>query len=213
MRGAFDRRMPSMIEAWLRASETIRSVSPVIVGMTPVLAVKPDWKVRTAGTSLNAASSALERLVHRHRPGDRADCAAPRPELTHGLERGRDHPRVMGQPEVVVRREADQPPVVDRHDRALRRRHDPQLPVEVALPQGGDLVVEEGERVGAAGWTGALRHDVQSMMTLPESPARAASNAASYSRNPNRWVMAGVMSSPDWSMTVILYQVSYISRP
>ena len=47
-----------MIEAWLSASETIRSVSPVIVGMTPVLAVKPDWKVRTAGASLNAASSA-----------------------------------------------------------------------------------------------------------------------------------------------------------
>ena len=54
---------------------------------------------------------------------------------------------------------------------------------------------------------------VQSMMTLPESPCRAAANAASYSRNPNRWVIAGVMSSPDWSMTVILYQVSYISRP
>jgi membrane protein len=67
------------------------------------------------------------------------------------------------------------------------------------------------ERV--ADWSGALRHDVQSMMTLPESPARAASNAASCSRNPNRWVMAGVISSPDWSITVILYQVSYISRP
>ena len=70
-----------------------------------------------------------------------------------------------------------------------------------------DLVLEVVEGVGSAG------HDVQSMMTLPESPCRAAANAASCSRNPNRWVMAGVMSSPDWSMTVILYQVSYISRP
>ena len=49
--------MPSMIEAWLSESETIRSVSPVIVGITPVFAVNPDWNVRTAGTSLKAASS------------------------------------------------------------------------------------------------------------------------------------------------------------
>ena len=50
--------MPSMIEAWLSSSETIRSVSPVIVGMTPVLAVNPDWSVSTASVCLNAASSA-----------------------------------------------------------------------------------------------------------------------------------------------------------
>ena len=47
-----------MIEAWFRASETMRSASPVIVGMTPVLAVKPDWNVRTPSTPLNSASSA-----------------------------------------------------------------------------------------------------------------------------------------------------------
>jgi hypothetical protein len=51
------------------------------------------------------------------------------------------------------------------------------------------------------------------MITLPASPERAAANAASWSRNEKRWVMAGVMSRPDWSITVILYQVSYISRP
>ncbi len=32
-----------MIEAWLSSSLTIRSRSPVMVGMTPLLAVKPDW--------------------------------------------------------------------------------------------------------------------------------------------------------------------------
>ena len=64
-----------MIEAWLSASETIRSCSPVIVGMTPVLAVKPDWKVSTASVSLKAASSRLELLVERHRAGDRPDRA------------------------------------------------------------------------------------------------------------------------------------------
>ena len=57
-RGAFDSRMPSMIEAWFSASDTIRSVSPVTTGMTPVFAVKPDWNVRTAGVSLKTASSA-----------------------------------------------------------------------------------------------------------------------------------------------------------
>ena len=41
-----------------------------------------------------------------------------------------------------------------------------------------------GRAVGA-------HHCVQSMMTLPESPERAAANAASKSRNPKRWVIAG----------------------
>ncbi len=58
MRGAFESRIPSMMLAWLSSSETMRSVSPVIVGMTPVLAVKPDWNVRTASVCLNSASSA-----------------------------------------------------------------------------------------------------------------------------------------------------------
>jgi hypothetical protein len=49
--------MPSMIDAWFRLSLTMRSVSPVIVGMTPVLAVKPDWNVSTAGVPLNSANS------------------------------------------------------------------------------------------------------------------------------------------------------------
>jgi hypothetical protein len=57
-RGAFDSRIPSMIEAWFSSSDTIRSCSPVIVGMTPVLAVKPDWNVRTASAPLNSASFA-----------------------------------------------------------------------------------------------------------------------------------------------------------
>lgn len=51
-----------MIEAWLRASETMRSRSSVIAGMTPVFAVKPDWKVRTASTPLKRASSASSSM-------------------------------------------------------------------------------------------------------------------------------------------------------
>jgi hypothetical protein len=49
--------MPSMMLAWLRLSLTMRSVSPVMVGMTPVLAVNPLWKVSTASVPLKAASS------------------------------------------------------------------------------------------------------------------------------------------------------------
>jgi hypothetical protein len=57
-RGAFDIRMPSMIDAWFRLSETMRSASPAMTGITPVLAVKPDWKVSTASVRLKRASSA-----------------------------------------------------------------------------------------------------------------------------------------------------------
>ena len=205
-----------MIEAWLSASDTIRSVSPVIVGMTPVFAVKPDWKVRTAGALLELGELRLERLVHRHRAGDGPNGPAPGPEFADSRGGRIAYPRMMGQPEVVVRRQADQPAVVDRHDRALRRGHDPQRAIQMPLaqrrrPRRRGRRAGRGGRPDRAGLRAA--HDVQSMMTLPESPARAAANAASNSRNPNRWVMAGVMSSPDWSMTVILYQVSYISRP
>ena len=57
LRGAFESRMPSMIDAWLSSSDTIRSCSPATTGMTPVFAVKPDWKVRDASVPLNSASS------------------------------------------------------------------------------------------------------------------------------------------------------------
>ncbi len=199
--------MPSMIEAWFSASDTIRSVSPVIVGITPVLAVKPDWKVRTAGVSLKAASSASSASCMVIVPAMVRTAPLPGTEFADGRRRRVAHPAVMGQAEVVVRGEADQATVVDRHDRALGGRHHPQRAVEMALAERGHLVGQEGERIGE------LAHDVQSMMTLPESPARAAANAAANSRNPKRWVIAGVMSSPDLSITVILYQVSYISRP
>ena len=137
-----------MIEAWLRLSLTMRSVSPVIVGMTPVLAVKPLWNVRTAGVPLNSASSAsssscivIVPAIVRTAP--RADAV-----LADRLEGRLAQPRVVGEPEIVVRREADQPPLVDRHDRALGAAHDPQRAVQVALAEGRQLVLEEGERIG-----------------------------------------------------------------
>jgi len=47
-----------MMLAWLRASETMTAPSGARMGMTPVLQVKPDWKVSTASTCLNSASRA-----------------------------------------------------------------------------------------------------------------------------------------------------------
>ena len=49
--------------------------------------------------------------------------------------------------------------------------------------------------------------------TLPHSPDCIASKPFWNSVYGNRCVMIGPMSRPDWSITVILYHVSYISRP
>ena len=101
--------------------------------------------------------------------------------------------------------------------------HHPQRPVQVALAQGGDLVVEEGERVGARGRghrIGSATSDGHRVRYRPVhdhfagvAGPRRGERGLVLADTPKRWVMAGVMSSPDWSMTVILYQVSYISRP
>src|SRR4029079_15162313 len=152
-----------------------------------------------------------------HRARDRAHAPGARPQLLDGLDGRTPHPWVVGQAQVVVGREADHAPVVDRGDRALGRRHHAQGPVQVALTQFRQLVVEVGEGVRACRGHGVASSvaslGTQSRMTLPEPPERAAANAALWSRKPNRSVIAGVMSSPDWSITVSLYQVSYISRP
>ena len=66
LRSALDSRMPSMIEAWLSSSETISAPSAARIGITPVLHVKPDWKV-SVGLDLlefgQLASSCSWRLI------------------------------------------------------------------------------------------------------------------------------------------------------
>ena len=47
-----------MMLAWFSASLTITAPSGARMGMTPVLQVKPDWKVSTASTCLKPASRA-----------------------------------------------------------------------------------------------------------------------------------------------------------
>jgi hypothetical protein len=52
-----------------------------------------------------------------------------------------------------------------------------------------------------------------SRITFPVLPERIASKPCSKSCHENRCVITGRMSRPDSNITVILYQVSYISRP
>ena len=89
----------------------------------------------------------LELLVEGHRPGDRPDRAAPRPEAGRRLGRRADHPRVVSEPEIVVRGEADHPSAVDDALRALDRAHHPERPIESVALQSCELLAEEGERV------------------------------------------------------------------
>ena len=78
----------------------------MIVGMTPVLAVNPDWNVRTASVPLNSASSASSASCIDIVPAIVRTAPEPDAELAHGLERRLAQPRVVGEAEVVVRREA-----------------------------------------------------------------------------------------------------------
>ena len=76
-----------MMLAWLSASLTITAPSGARIGMTPVLAVKPDWKVRTASVCLNVGQARLELLVEGHRAGDRAHRPGAGAEALDRLDR------------------------------------------------------------------------------------------------------------------------------
>ena len=56
-------------------------------------------------------------------------------------------------------------------------------------------------------------HCFQSRMIFPDAPLAISSNPSKNFSAGNRCVITGLMSKPDCSITVILYQVSYISRP
>jgi hypothetical protein len=64
----------------------------------------------------------------------------------------------------------------------------------------------------AQAWSAGVPQ-VQSKTTLPDWPLSMTSKPRSNSVEWNRCVITGRMSSPLSSMTVIWYQVSYISRP
>jgi hypothetical protein len=92
---------------------------------------------------------------------------------------------------------------VDAQDEA-ESLHDPYAPTD---PRSSARTREPRSLIGLA------HASDQSRMTFPAWPERATANASSNSRWGKRWVITGLISSPDWSITVIWYQVSYISRP
>ena len=77
-----------MMLAWLSASLTIVAPSGARIGITPVLAVKPDWNVSTASVCLNVGEARLELLVEAHRAGDRPHRPGARAEAFDRVERG-----------------------------------------------------------------------------------------------------------------------------
>ncbi len=77
-----------MIEAWLSSSLTIRSRSPVMVGITPLLAVNPDWKRQHRLGVLEGRQPPLELLVQLHGAGDGPHRAAADAQVTDRGQRG-----------------------------------------------------------------------------------------------------------------------------
>ena len=139
----------------------------------PGVGGEPGLEGQDGGRALELGEFRLELLVHRHRAGDRPDRATADAELANGGQDGLAQPGMVGQAQVVVRRQADEATVVDRHDGALGAAHHAQRAVQVVRSERREFVVQEGQWVG---------HVVQSMMTFPDSPDRAAANAASKSR-------------------------------
>ena len=96
----------------------------------PALAVNPLWKTTTASVCLNVGEPALELHVDVHRAGDRAHRSRADAVAVDRLERALAQPRMRRQPEVVVRREVDDLPVVDRRLRLLLVVEDAEMAVE-----------------------------------------------------------------------------------
>ena len=115
----------------------------------PALAVKPLWKTTTASTCLNVGELALELGVDRHGAGDRAHRSRADAEALDRVDGARLQRRVVGQPEIVVRREIDDGAAVD--DGAMRLFAG-QLAQRAAQPlraEGVEFGGQVGERVRA----------------------------------------------------------------
>src|SRR5450756_1427320 len=124
-----------MIEAWLKASETIRSGSAATTGMTPVLQVKPDWNVRAASTCLKRASSASSSSWSAIVP----EIVRTAPERVQGCLH---QSRVRVQAQVVVGGERDRLAAVHRDPRPVRAAHHVEWPVQALGPHLRQVVGE-----------------------------------------------------------------------
>ena len=167
----------------------------------------------------------LQRLVQGLGPADEPDAGHPEAPPGERVGRRGDHPRVVGEPEVVVGAEVQR--VGARLGRRARRDPDVRrlrrLELALALGQAGVLdLLERGAQpllhLGVGGRRGRGGHEsLQSRITLPHSPDRTAANAASKSAAGKRCVMtdrtASRRAADVCSIADMAYQVSYISRP
>ena len=156
------------------------------------------------------ADRRLEFAVDRLGAADEPDGAeAVAPALERGGRGGLDL-RVVRQAEVVVRAQVERLAAILEPDaRTLGGVDEPFLLVEPARADIGEALGEEALERGVHGVQGW----VQSRTTLPDCPDSMASKPRRNSRAGRRCVIAGVMSTWDCSSAIILYQVSYISRP
>ena len=155
-----------------------RSASPVTTGRTPVLAVKPDWKTSVASVPLKSARSRSSCSWSVSVPAIVRTAPDPTPNSRTARSAARAQAWVVGQSQVVVRREADDLAAVDRADRALCRGELTERAVEVLGPERRHLIGQEGQRVGGTTRPCVGHQRLQSRRTLPLSPERAVAKAA-----------------------------------
>ena len=112
---AFERRTPSMIEAWLRLSEMIAS-SPQQRLEHAAIGVETGGEHDRVRFPQVLGDRLLELTMQRLRPADEAYRSHAEAELIHRAARRRDDVGVIGEAKVIVGAE------IDRIARALWRR-------------------------------------------------------------------------------------------
>ena len=147
LRSALVSRMPSMMLAWFSASLTITAPSGARMGMTPVLQVKPDWKVSTASTCLNSASRASSSSCRLMVPAMVRTAPEPAPKRSTASMAAVAQPGMRVQAQVVVARQRDHLAAVD-HAAALLLRLDHAQAAEQALGARGPRSPPPGRRAG-----------------------------------------------------------------
>jgi hypothetical protein len=100
---------------------------------------------------LERCKTAFELQMDLHRPGDGANRPAADTIRAQRFERSRLHVRVGGEPQVVVGREIDDLPMVERAACLLRPFQHTQRPIEPRGPQAVQFLVQVCQRVGAHG--------------------------------------------------------------
>ena len=128
-----------MIEAWLSASEMMASSGPRMVSKRPALASK-QLVYRMVSSVPEGRDRVFEPLVLVLSSADEPHRREPEAVLVHGVFRGPDELRVVGEPEVVVRAEVEDRLRGDLNLRGLVRHDDALVLVEAGIPNGVEFL-------------------------------------------------------------------------